>query len=250
MAVSPKGAAESGRGIESRNAFAKHADSAQLVEVNRVNEIKICGLTREEDVDLADALGADFLGFIVYPKSPRGLSLERAVELSARVPIEKRVLVDVETDPASLQRYHALGFGAYQIHARSETGSTHLADWSATVGKERLWYAPRLAPEHPFPAAIKQFAETVVVDTYSSSRVGGTGATGDWGRFLELTQSHPEIKFVLAGGLNSENALEASAQSSASRLDFNSGVESEPGIKDPEKLRRLFQVLRSGAARA
>lgn len=207
-------------------------------------EIKICGLTREEDVELAHALGADYFGFIVYPKSPRGLTLERAVELSRVVPAEKRVIVDVETEPQLLERYRDAGFGAYQIHSGSEAGFATLAVWSGLVGADRLWFAPRIAPEESFPERATEFAQTVLVDTYSASQVGGTGETGDWGRFAELSRAYPHIHFILAGGLGPGNAKAALAESGATRLDFNSGVESAPGIKNPEKLRALFRVLR------
>lgn len=208
-------------------------------------EIKVCGLTREEDVELVQSLGADYFGFIVYPKSPRGLSLQRAVELSSLVPAEKRVIVDVETEPQLLERYRDAGFGAFQIHSRLEVGLATLAAWSGLVGASRLWFAPRMAPEDPFPEIATEFAHTMLMDTYSKSQVGGTGETGDWSRFAELSSAYPQTNFVLAGGLSPENAEAALASSGACRLDFNSGVESEPGIKNPEKLRELFRVLRS-----
>ena len=98
-------------------------------------KIKICGLTRKEDVSLALSLGADYFGFIVYPKSPRALTLESAVGLAAEVPVEKRVIVDVEPSADDLERYQDAGFGAFQIHARSEQGVSSLADWSSLVGR-------------------------------------------------------------------------------------------------------------------
>lgn len=207
-------------------------------------EVKICGLTREVDVDLALELGADFCGFIVYPKSPRGLTLERAVELSSRVPEGQRVLVDVETGTEELEHYRDTGFDYFQIHAGLNVGLASLAAWSGLVGRERLWIAPRLAPKEPFPEAVLEFADTVLLDTYHKDQVGGTGETGDWAGFAELKQKHPMTNWVLAGGLNSENVLGAIAATGAERVDLNSGVESEPGIKNPEKLRELFRVLK------
>lgn len=209
-------------------------------------EVKICGLTREEDVDLALELGANFCGFIVYPKSPRGLSLERAVELSRRVPEGKRVLVDVETGTEELERYRDAGFDFFQIHAGLQVGLASLAAWSGLVGRERLWIAPRLAPDDAFPESVLEFADTVLMDTYHKNQVGGTGETGDWTGFADLKQRYPETNWVLAGGLNPENVLDAIASTGAERLDLNSGVESEPGIKNPEKLRELFAVLKHG----
>ena len=208
--------------------------------------VKVCGLTRESDVDLALELGADYCGFIVYPKSPRGLTIERAAELAARVPEGKRVLVDVETGADVLERYRDAGFDYFQIHAGLNTGLASLAAWSGLLGRERLWIAPRLQPGEPFPEMVLEFADTVLVDTYHKDQVGGTGETGDWAGFAELKQLHPKFNWVLAGGLNPGNVLEAIMATGAERVDVNSGVESEPGMKNPEKLRELFGALKPG----
>jgi phosphoribosylanthranilate isomerase len=206
--------------------------------------IKICGLTRESDVDLALSLGADYCGFIVYPNSPRALSLERARELASRVPEGKRVLVDVETGTEELERHRDAGFDYFQIHSGLQVGLATLAAWSGLVGSERLWLAPRVAPEDDFPTAALQFAETILVDTYVKNQVGGTGVVGDWGRFSQLSAEYPQRNWVLAGGLAPDNVLPAVSQTGAEHLDINSGAESAPGIKDPAKLREVFRVLR------
>lgn len=209
----------------------------------RVN-IKICGLTRESDVDLAVSLGADYCGFIVYPKSPRGVSLDRAKELAERVPAGKRVLVDVETGTEELEQRRDAGFDFFQIHSGLEVGLATLAAWSGLVGSEKLWLAPRVSPEDDFPMITLQFAETILIDTYSKSQVGGTGVVGDWKRFNQLYAENPRTNWVLAGGLAPDNVLEAVSQTGAEHLDINSGVESAPGIKDAAKLREVFQILR------
>jgi phosphoribosylanthranilate isomerase len=208
--------------------------------------IKICGLTREADVDLALELGADFCGFIVYPKSPRAISLERAVALAGRVPEGRRVLVDVETGTDELERRRDDGFDFFQIHAGLNVGLASLAGWSGLVGRERLWMAPHLRPEDPFPEMLFEFADTVLLDTYREDQVGGTGKIGDWAGFAELKQGYPATNWILAGGLNPGNVLEAIAATGAEHVDLSSGVESEPGIKNPEKLRKLFGVLKAG----
>ena len=205
-------------------------------------QVKVCGLTREEDVDLALKLGADFCGFILSSKSPRGLSLERAVELASRAPEGRRVLVDVETGVEDLKRYRDAGFDYFQIHAGLDIGT--LAAWSGLVRRERLWIAPRLAPGVAFPEAALNFADTVLLDTYHKDKVGGTGETGDWAAFAELKRRYPKTNWALAGGLNPGNAREAIAATGAERIDLNSGVEMGPGIKNPEKLRELFEVLK------
>ncbi|MDQ8207939.1 hypothetical protein QEH52_10480 [Coraliomargarita sp. SDUM461003] len=210
----------------------------------RTLQIKVCGLTREEDVDLTLSLGADYCGFIMYSKSPRGLSLERARELASRVPVGKRVMVDVATDPADLARYRDAGFDYFQIHCPVDTDTATLRAWSQLVGRERLWLAPRMAPEDCFPVAMLDYADSILIDTFAKNQVGGTGKVGDWARFNQLQAAHPQTHWVLAGGLSPDNVSSAVASTTAEHLDINSGVESQPGIKDPAKLREVFRLLR------
>ena len=208
-------------------------------------KIKICGLTRKEDVSLALSLGADYFGFIVYPTSPRALTLESAVGLAAEVPVEKRVIVDVGPSADDLERYQDAGFGAFQIHARSEQGVSSLADWSGLVGREHLWFAPRIKPGEAFPKIAMDFANTIVMDSYSSNQVGGTGRTGDWESFQALRKSYPATRWFLAGGLGPDNVQDALNVTGSSFVDVNSGVESAPGVKDADRMRKLFGLLHS-----
>ena len=212
--------------------------------MNQHVDIKLCGMTREEDVELALSLGVDFLGFIVYPKSPRGITLARAKEVAAVVPERKRVIVDVESSPDDLQRYCDAGFDRFQIHATLPIDEARLARWSEIAWRDRLWLAPRVSPTDVFPASVLEYVDTVLLDTYSKDQVGGTGHTGDFGRFASLKQQFEDTQWILAGGLNPSNVLDAVIRSTAERVDVNSGVESAPGIKNPEKLRELFRVLR------
>jgi phosphoribosylanthranilate isomerase len=207
-------------------------------------EIKVCGMTIVEDVDTALSTGADFLGFIVYPKSSRGVTLEHATELAARVPQGRRVIVDVETSEADLLRYRDAGFDFFQIHVALPIDYTRLAALSEIVGRERLWLAPRLAPGKAFPETILQFADTILLDTYSKNQVGGTGHTGDWAQFSALKRKYSSTNWILAGGLAPGNVVAALASSGACSIDVNSGVEYQPGKKDPQKLRALFRALR------
>ena len=207
-------------------------------------QVKVCGLTQEADIDLALELGVDFCGFIVYPKSPRGLSFERATELAARVPEGKRVLVDVETGTDVLAERMDAGFDFFQIHSGLQVGMATLAAWSGLVGRSRLCLAPRLAPGDDFPEMALEFADTILLDAFKKDQIGGTGLTGDWGQFSELQARHPEAHWILAGGLNAGNLHDALAASGTQHVDLNSGVESSPGIKDPAKLREVFDLLR------
>ena len=207
-------------------------------------KIKVCGLTREEDVKLTLSLGADYLGFILYPQSPRAVSLDRAVELAAAVPVGQRVAVDVATSLDDLKRYREAGFDYFQIHFGADFDHSNLAEYSKIVGKEKLWLAPRLASEDTFTEDILDYANTILIDTFVNDQFGGTGKVGDWTRFNALKERYPQTNWILAGGLSPSNLLDALASATADHLDINSGVEIAPGIKDGAKLREAFKVLR------
>lgn len=207
-------------------------------------KIKVCGLTREEDVKLTLSLGADYLGFILYPQSPRTVSLDRAVELAAAVPVGQRVAVDVATSLDDLKRYREAGFDYFQIHFGADFDHSNLAEYSKIVGKEKLWLAPRLASEDTFTEDILDYANTILIDTFVNDQFGGTGKVGDWTRFNALKERYPQTNWVLAGGLSPSNLLDALTSVTADHLDINSGVEIAPGIKDGAKLREAFKVLR------
>lgn len=207
-------------------------------------EIKVCGLTSERDVDLALAAGADYYGFITYAQSPRAVSLQRAQELAARVPAGRRVVVDVSSSPEQLRAYREAGFDYFQIHTELSAGEELFKTWSELVGAERLWLAPRLKPGQVLPESLYAYANSFLVDTYSALQVGGTGQVGDWEQFANLRQTHPQLRWILAGGLHAGNVRDALAATGATHLDVNSGVEAAPGIKDPDKLHAFFQSAR------
>ncbi|MGJ8652334.1 MAG: phosphoribosylanthranilate isomerase [Opitutaceae bacterium] len=205
--------------------------------------VKICGLTREQDVAAAARLGADLFGFITYEKSPRAVELSQLAQLTESIPQGQRVVVDVAPTMEKLQQCLKLGFNFFQIHAEVTTSVETLQAWASAVGTARMWLAPRLKPGEAFPEHFLDFADTFLVDTYSKSQVGGTGQTGDWGNFAILRKQYPQKQWILAGGLSPANIGEAIAQTSADHLDVNSGVERAPGIKDSEKLIALFRAL-------
>lgn len=208
---------------------------------------KVCGLTRAEDARLATELGADFLGFILYPKSPRYLSLGDAAELARGAPPgPKRVAVMVEPTLDELDWAQESGFDRFQIHARADTPVAKVVGWSQAVGPRELWLAPKLPPGAAFPADWVPLADTFLVDTYHAEGFGGSGKTGDWSGFAALAASRPEKTWILAGGLSPENVTAARRQSGARFVDVNSGVERAPGVKDAVKLRALAEALRTG----
>lgn len=195
---------------------------------------------------MAAEIGADYLGFILYPKSPRAVTLERYAELAAALPAgPRRVAVMVEPSIAELAAAATAGFDFFQIHCAHTTSLAIVQGWSSLVGAHRLWLAPKLPPGEDEPVEWLPLAATFLMDTFHADGFGGSGKTGDWAKFARHQQSNPQHAWILAGGLNPENIGEAVARSGAHFVDVNSGVESSPGVKDHAKLRRLPEVLAS-----
>lgn len=206
--------------------------------------LKVCGLRRAEDASLAAALGADYLGVILYPKSPRYLAAEAFAERVASWPAgPEKVAVLVEPSLAELAQAQAAKFDRFQIHARHDVDLARVREWSTMVGAEALWLAAKVPPGVVFPDLWLEHADTFLVDTFHDGGFGGSGQTGDWSGFARLAAAHPGKAWVLAGGLSPQNIVEARARSGARRLDVNSGVEIAPGMKSPEKLRALAAAL-------
>jgi phosphoribosylanthranilate isomerase len=209
-------------------------------------EVKICGITRREDAELALSLGADYIGIIVFEKSPRSVALEDIPGLLEVIPAGKRVLVDVAPKADKVDVCSKLGFDYFQFHFDLDISMASVARWSELVGPEALWVAPRIPPaESIFPQILMEFSHTVLLDTYSEKAYGGTGQSGqNWQRFLDCTMLYQHKKWVLAGGLSPENILDALAFTQAQVVDVNSGVELSPGLKDAAKLQLLFERIK------
>lgn len=205
--------------------------------------VKVCGLTREQDVRAALDCGADFLGLIVHTASPRHLGADRFRAMAASVPGGRRVVVSVSPTVDELRGMKAAGAAAFQIHCPAEAPTALVRSWSEAVGADSLWLAPRLPPDADLPEAWLPLAGTFLLDSYAANRFGGTGKTGDWGKFARHRRAHPEKTWILSGGLNPENIRAALERSGADFIDVNSGVESAPGLKDPARLKALFAAL-------
>ena len=204
--------------------------------------LKVCGLTTAEDAVAAAGIGADFLGFILYPKSPRYLPLERFADLKPQLPALPKVAVMVSPSAEELETALGAGFDFVQIHFPA-TDADVVGGASARVGAARLWLAPKLPPEAELDAALLPLADTWLLDAYRADSFGGTGRTGDWAKFRRYSEGHPEKHWVLAGGLSPENAAAAVAATGTRAIDVNSGVELAPGRKDATKLAALRAAL-------
>ena len=205
---------------------------------------KVCGLTSLVDAEAADAVGADYLGFILYPKSPRDVSLAQFAAMTPRLPPRKKVAVVVEPTAEALVEIKAAGFDYVQVHFSPTTSLATVERWLEVIPRERLWLAPRVPPGQELDSSFIALVDHVLLDTYHPQAHGGTGQTGDWTSFKALRVSCPHVNFILAGGLNPENIGAALATTGARWVDVNSGIESAPGVKDHTKLQAFVSALR------
>jgi phosphoribosylanthranilate isomerase len=180
----------------------------------------------------------------LYPKSPRYLALDVYKEIAPDLPAgPRRVAVMVEPSEAELTSAVAAGFDFFQIYFPHSTRFETVQACSQKVGAHRLWLAPKLPPSADVPPEWLPLAGTFLLDTFHASGFGGSGKTGDWGKFGRHQQASPQHAWILAGGLGPDNVVDAIARSGARFVDVNSGVETSPGVKDHAKLRKLAEVL-------
>jgi phosphoribosylanthranilate isomerase len=206
--------------------------------------IKICGITSLTDARAAVKAGADALGFVFCEASPRFLRPEAAAAITCHLPgriLRVGVFVDAPKE-AILRVVATCRLDAIQLHGGESPdfcdGLVPLQVWKAfrMRGRQTLDQLP----------AYRESTAAWLLDSYSEGRAGGTGATFHWDLAVEARQlGHP---IVLAGGLTPENVAEAVRQVQPACVDVSSGVESAPGKKDPEKLRRFVAAVHPAAS--
>jgi phosphoribosylanthranilate isomerase len=208
--------------------------------------IKICGLTREADVAAALAAGADALGFVLWPKSPRAVSVARAVELAARLPpFVTPVLLFVNPTPAELQvATAALPQALLQFH-----GDETPAQCRNGGGTGRPYLrAARMAPGFDLLDFAQQFsdAQGLLLDAHVDG-YGGAGKVFDWS-LLDNLLHDVRLPVVLSGGLNAANVIDGVKRVRPWAVDVSSGVEVAKGVKDAGLLHRFCQAVREADA--
>lgn len=192
--------------------------------------IKVCGITRCEDAEMAVGLGADFIGLNFYPPSPRCLTLELAAAIAGVVKGRARLVgVFVNAAPGYIkERLELLDLDLLQFHGDEDDNA--LLGWPVPVIRAlRLHSDAALDAIKIGIGAIK--ADFILIDTFHPQLFGGTGNA----RRLDPLSALDLSRVFVSGGLTPDNAAEAAALSPYA-LDVASGVESAPGIKDPGKL--------------
>jgi phosphoribosylanthranilate isomerase len=203
--------------------------------------VKVCGICRPEDAQLAVDLGASAIGFVFWRGSPRYIEPGRARAIAAALP--DRVLavgVFVDQPPADvIEIAGTVGLGAIQLH-----GNERLEDFAGLP--QRVIKA--VAVGDAFEASIVDALPdgvTVLLDAHDPIRRGGTGRTIDWTIAAAIAERRDTI---LSGGLNALNVAEAVLRVRPRMVDVSSGVEGTPGRKDPAKLREFFSAVQSAKA--
>jgi phosphoribosylanthranilate isomerase len=204
--------------------------------------IKICGITRAEDAAAACAAGADALGFVFHPDSPRRIDAAAAAAIAARMPpFVATVGVFVDPDTAYVRRIlDAVPLDLLQFHG-DETPAL-----CASFARPYL-KAVRMRPEVDLLEYTRLFgnARALLLDTYVRGGAhGGTGLTFDW----RLVPRNLPLPIVLSGGLDARNVTEAVRTLRPWAVDVSSGVEAAKGVKDPQRIRELIAGVRDADA--
>jgi phosphoribosylanthranilate isomerase len=208
--------------------------------------IKICGLSTPETLDTALEAGADMVGFVFFPPSPRHLPLAVARELGRRVAGRARkAALSVDADDATLQSIvDALEPDILQLHGKESVG--RVSDIKRRFGLEVMKVlAVETAADLSGLPAHAAVADRILFDARApkgATRPGGLGAVFDWHLLQGLDLKLP---FMVSGGLTVDNVAEAVRVTRAGGVDLSSGVERAPGVKDPQMIKDFIRAVRA-----
>ncbi len=188
--------------------------------------VKICGLTREQDVDAAVAAGADMLGFILVAASPRGIPVERALELAERVPEMSRTVAVFETAPVTVPGTETdRGFDLVQSYD------------GLAQGRDDRILGVRGEPPPDLPGGVP-----VLLDLAFGSRPDAEALRAHWARAAGV-----RAPVMLAGSLTPDNVAEAVRTARPWAVDTARGVETAPGVKDHDLIARFVKRAKEAA---
>lgn len=199
--------------------------------------LKVCGITSLEDSRIAMGCGAEFLGFNFYRKSPRYISPEAARIIIEQLPGEITtvgIFVNEAQPQDVAEILNASGAQLAQLHGDED------AAYCEAVGTERVIKALRVGEGFDVREVLNYPAWAILLDAFDKHLYGGTGKTANWEFASEAAKL---TRLFLAGGLSPENITEAICAVEPFAVDVNSGVESAPGKKDANKLKKLKQEM-------
>jgi phosphoribosylanthranilate isomerase len=207
-------------------------------------EVKICGLSGEEGVDAALEAGADFVGFLLFPPSPRNVSLERAAMLAHRARGKARIVaVTVDGDDAFFAAIaKSLKPDLLQLHGKETPERVKAIRRMAGVP---VMKAIGVAGRGDLAASSGYRLDRLLLDAKpppDANRPGGHGMTFDWSLLTDFASPQP---WFLSGGLKTKNVTIALEATRAPGVDVSSGVESSPGRKDPARIHAFVKAVRA-----
>lgn len=207
--------------------------------------VKICGITRPADAVMVASAGANYIGLNFWPQSKRFVDVKRATELAAiarSVGGAKVIGVFVNADlEALVETARTVDLDAIQLH-----GDETPDDIARVADATRLpvWKAIAAGGPADIEHLDRWGASMILLDTPSAGR-GGAGTPFDWALARAARASFPGLPLMLAGGLDPRNVGAAIAQVVPDAVDVATGVESAPGVKDPEKVAEFLAAVRA-----
>jgi len=201
--------------------------------------VKICGLCRRDDVEAVAALQPDAVGFVLWPRSKRGVTVEQVAGWTRLIPASiRKVGVFVDASPAEVD--------TAMKQAGLEIAQLHGAESPETVAEVSypVWKALSATDKEWSRALSAYSVDAFLVDSYSTESPGGTGRVGDWKLAREVVK-RSRFPVILAGGLHPGNVLPAIAEVRPWGVDVSSGVESSPGRKDIRLVKAFIEQCRN-----
>jgi phosphoribosylanthranilate isomerase len=211
--------------------------------------VKICGLKTPEALDVALAAGADMVGFVFFPPSPRHLGFEAARTLGQQVngrALKVALSVDASDDRLA-EAIDALKPDILQLHGRESPERVGMVRSRFRLPVMKALPIQDRADLSPIHAYAK-VADRLLFDARpprDATRPGGLGKTFDWRLLRDV---NPGVPYMLSGGLDAGNVAEALRITRAPAVDVSSGVEREPGEKDLDKIRAFIRAARAAAS--
>ncbi len=211
--------------------------------------VKICGLVREEDARLAGTSGADVVGAVLVPSSPRFVTPERAGDLALAAGLPLAVVVAGLSPGEVVKAARTARARIIQLH--DDTPPEALERIRAE-GEWELWKAARVRSGHEMEEAARRYGSLVdllLLDAWHPRQLGGTGHRFPWSELEGCRDRLPNsLPLGVAGGLGPDSVAEAVRRLNPALVDVSSGVERAPGEKDPEKVRSFVRQARASAA--
>lgn len=200
--------------------------------------VKICGLTNYDDALYAMQCGADYLGFVLVPETPRYVAPVQIRKIISKLPKSVQTVGVFMNQPADrvMQSLDETGLNIAQLHGEEEPEEIE------KIGRARVWKVVTVSTAQVIAGVVQCGAAMLLADSIVKGRRGGTGVVCDWSLAAELSARR---KIMLAGGLNPDNVAEAVRRVKPFGVDVSSGVEKAPGVKDHGKIRAFIERARA-----